>query len=147
MLSVAAADARVAEDITSEAFARALERWERVSAMESPSGWTYRVGINLLRRQQRRRAVDPIAVAAAAASLALRDDEFDPDLWHAVGSLPTRMRLAIALRYVADLTEADVASAMGVTPGSASATLAAARRRLAERLRENSFDHEVRSNE
>ena len=54
-----------------------------------------------------------------------------------MGSLPPRERLAIALRYAAGLTEAEVASAMGVAIGTASSTLTSARRRLAVTLHED----------
>jgi DNA-directed RNA polymerase specialized sigma24 family protein len=50
--------------------------------------------------------------------------------------LPDRQRKAIVLRFVADLAEADIAVAMGATRGTVASTLAAARRRLAELLRE-----------
>lgn len=63
-------------------------------------------------------------------------EETDIDLWRAVAALPTRQREAVALRYVADLREAEVAAAMGVSVGAASASLAAARSRLAESLTE-----------
>jgi DNA-directed RNA polymerase specialized sigma24 family protein len=39
--------------------------------------------------------------------------------------------MAVVLRYVNDLSEADVAAVMGVAPGTAAATLNAARQRLA----------------
>ena len=52
-------------------------------------------------------------------------------MWAAVAALPDRQREAIALRYLLGLTQAEVADAMGVAPGTASATLAAARRALA----------------
>jgi RNA polymerase sigma factor (sigma-70 family) len=143
LLTVAAADGQVAEDITSEAFARALERWDRVSAMESRTGWTYRVAINLLRRHQRRAGREPTSMVTDATSPATDDLEFDPELWLAVRALPERMRLAIALRYVTDLTEAEVAAAMGVATGSASATLVAARKRLAANLSPGPMEHEV----
>jgi Sigma-70 region 2 len=45
-------------DVTAEAFARALERWERVGSMASPGGWTYRVALNVLRRRLRRGALE-----------------------------------------------------------------------------------------
>ena len=48
-----------------------------------------------------------------------------------VKSLPRRQREAIALRYLLDLPEVGVAEAMGVAVGTASATLASARARLA----------------
>lgn len=43
-----------ARDIAAEAFSRALERWERVGRMQSPTGWTYQVAFNLLHRHARR---------------------------------------------------------------------------------------------
>lgn len=66
----------------------------------------------------------------AVDDLSVPDDE----LWSAVRSLPERQRLAIALRYVADLTEAEVAEAMGVRPGTVAATLSKARTQLATQL-------------
>ena len=49
-------------------------------------------------------------------------------------ALTDRQRTAVALRYVLDLPEADVARIMGIARGTASATLATARRRLAAAL-------------
>src|ERR687892_2598190 len=60
--------------------------------------------------------------------------QLSPDVWDALAALPSRQREAIALRYLLDLTQADVADAMGVAPGTAAATLHAARRNLADRL-------------
>jgi DNA-directed RNA polymerase specialized sigma24 family protein len=42
----------------------------------------------------------------------------DGDLWDAVRALPERQRTAIALRYVADLDHAQLARALGTTPGA-----------------------------
>ena len=53
-----------------------------------------------------------------------------------MGSLPDHERTAVALRYLADLTERQVAETMGVAPGTVAATLHAARKHLAERLAE-----------
>jgi RNA polymerase sigma-70 factor (ECF subfamily) len=44
--------------------------------------------------------------------------------------LPSRQLAAIALRYLGDLTQAEIAQAMGITPGTVAATLHAARQRL-----------------
>ena len=48
-LAVSSGSVEVAQDVVSEAFARALERWDRVSRMESPTGWVRQVAVNLLR--------------------------------------------------------------------------------------------------
>ena len=58
LLTVAAGDPDVGREITSEAFVRALERWDRVGEMDAPAAWTYRVGVNLLRRRLRRAAFE-----------------------------------------------------------------------------------------
>lgn len=63
-------------------------------------------------------------------------DEPDPALWRAVAALAPRARTAVVLRYVADLSEREVAEVMGIATGTVSATLSQARRRLAEMLGE-----------
>ena len=47
-------------------------------------------------------------------------------------SLPDRQRMAVVLRYLADLTEPDIATIMGVSRGTVASTLADARRSLAD---------------
>jgi RNA polymerase sigma-70 factor (ECF subfamily) len=129
-LTLVARDPEVAREATDEAFTRALERWDRVARMDSPAGWAYRVAANVVRRRHRRHAVEqrlllrdrPVRTAPPA---------LDPTVWAAVADLPGRQREAIALRYLLGLTQAEVADAMGIAAGTASATLAAARRALA----------------
>jgi len=140
-LTVAAGSVEVAEDVTAEAFVRAYERWDRVRGMGSPDGWLYRVALNLLRRRARRLAFERDLLRRAqpepAAPAALA-----PEVWQAVGALTERQRTAIALRYLLDLPEAEVARAMGIARGTASATLATARRRLGDLLVEEPGDLE-----
>ncbi len=123
-----------ARDATDEAFLRALMAWPRVQQMESPAGWTFRVALNVVRRRERRRSLERRLLARKAP---------DPDVpapageaWALVADLPRRQRTAVVLRYVADLTEAQVASAMGISRSTVSSTLADAQRRLATSLQE-----------
>ena len=51
-------DLALATESVDEAFARALERWGRVRAMASPTGWTFRVAHNLSRRAQWRSGLE-----------------------------------------------------------------------------------------
>ncbi len=128
-LAVVAGDADIGREAAAEACTRALERWSRVGAMSSPEAWAHTVGVNLIRRRWRRAAMErrlanvPGPAARVPASLT-------PELWQAVRTLPLRQRQAIALRYVLDLTQEQVADAMGVAPGTAGATLTTARRQL-----------------
>ena len=54
----------------------------------------------------------------------------------AVASLPERQRLAVFLRYYADLDYAAIASALGIETGTVAATLNAAHRKLQRTLKE-----------
>jgi len=56
-----------------------------------------------------------------------------------VDELSERQRKAVVLRYVRDLTQADVAKRIDVAVGTASATLAQAR----DRLRSNLGEREI----
>src|SRR3954470_2816535 len=47
-------DPSVAAEALDEAFLRALERWDRVGTLDSPSGWVWVTATNLVRRRARR---------------------------------------------------------------------------------------------
>lgn len=133
-LALATGDVGLGEEAAAEAFARALVRWDRVGRMDSPGAWVYTVALNEMRRTWRRSQLERRYVQR------LRDDglppppEPDDRLWRAVAALPPRARTAIALRYVADLSESQVADVMNVSRGTVAATLSTARRRLAATL-------------
>ncbi|MHB8510160.1 MAG: ABC transporter substrate-binding protein [Candidatus Dormibacteria bacterium] len=55
IVAVTTGDRVAAEDATQEAFARALERWARVSEMASPERWVIRVAINQAIDEYRKR--------------------------------------------------------------------------------------------
>lgn len=124
----------LSREATDEAFARALERWRRVRAMDSPEGWLYRVGLNLVRRQARRAVDERRIVEAHWRPKHLPDPT--GEVWTVVQDLPPRQRVAVVLRYLLDLREREVAAVMGVSPGTVASTLAAARTRLAAWLTE-----------
>ena len=131
-LMVLSADWDAAQDAADEAMVRSLEHWERVQMMNSPEGWAYRVAVNVLRRRMRRRALERRLLAKPEF---VEMAELNTELWRIVKALPRRQREAVALRYILGLSEAEVAHRMGVAVGTASATLAAARSRLAPLLR------------
>jgi RNA polymerase sigma-70 factor (ECF subfamily) len=133
-LLVLSGDRELAAEATDEALSRALQHWDRVYKMGSPEAWTYQVAVNVVRRVARRRTLErrllrrlaPSQVAAAPAG----------EVWDVVRGLPERQRMAVVLRYVADLAEDDIATAMSITRGTVASTLAAARRSLAGLLAE-----------
>ena len=125
-LVLAGCSPAVAADVAQEAFVRAYERWRRVSVMERPQAWVFRVAFNHRRRTAGRdaRPVPAALVAARPDGGAEVDD--DLDLRDALARLPDRQRAAVVLRYYADLPLADVAEVMGVATGTVKSTLHAA---------------------
>jgi RNA polymerase sigma factor (sigma-70 family) len=95
--------------------------------MASPGGWVYRVALNLVRRRMRRAAFEQRTVEPPAEVAQIVDRE----IWTVVQQLPERQRVAVVLRYLLDLPEQDVATAMNISRGTVASALAAARRRLA----------------
>ncbi len=132
VLALALGDRELARESAQEAFARALERWPRVAAMSRPDGWVYVTAMNVARRE--RRSTGPSALRGRGTQTATVDVSE-----HAVARvlvddalrvLPARQREAVVLRYAADLTVHDVASAMGCAVGTAKATLHQALRNM-----------------
>lgn len=142
-LRAAVGDDGLAEEATAEAFARAYARWPAVSKMASPGGWVYTVALNQVRSWMRRRRLERRhAERIGRADRAEQDPvtgpvEVDDALWDAVRALSPRARMAVALRYLADLPEDEVARLMGVTRGTVAATLYRARASLAVALRDD----------
>jgi RNA polymerase sigma factor (sigma-70 family) len=104
-----------ASDVAQEAMARAYERWSKIA--HYAEAWTAKVATNLAIGQWRRRRP-----RAELPDLA-RDGEDGAtldriDLVARLSALPRRQREVLALRYLADLSEADVAAALGCSLGS-----------------------------
>lgn len=132
-LTAALGDHTLAEECVAEAFARAYAQWSKVSDMDSPNGWIYVVALNHARSTQRRTRRERVTDTIPTPPPISPPESLDP-IWDAVGTLAPQARRAIALRYIADLPEADVALAMGVSRGTVATTLHRARQALAERL-------------
>lgn len=122
-LALFTGDRRLAEELAQEAFVRTCQHWETVRTLDAPGAWVHRVGINLaISRARRRRtelrivqqqgAVAPTASAGADAGLA------DEVVRAAVAALPADERAVVVLRFHADLSVADTASALGVPEGT-----------------------------
>ena len=131
-------DAEAAADAVQEAFIRADRDWGRVSTLDDPGGWVRRVAVNRLlngrRNQARRREI--LATVRPVADADLTPELID--LRRAVAELPDRMRAAVCLHYLADLSVGDVAAALDVHPGTVKSNLHDARQRLREQLGEAS---------
>jgi len=141
-LTVVAGDVDEAREATDEAFARALERWPRVKDMESPSGWVFRTALNVVKRRARRQNLERRLLGRVAPELE-SPLGWSVEVLEALRALPERERVAIALRYVADLSTTQIAQVMGVAPGTVGSTLSAGRRRMAIALGDDPADVDV----
>lgn len=106
-----------------EAFARAFERWSKVSKMKNPAGWVYRVGLNWGRRKQWRRGREIELLSARRSPTSYEDSFADPDLAAAVGDLPMKLRAVVVARMVLDYSEAETAAALEISPGTVKSRL------------------------
>lgn len=112
-----------AEDCAQEALARALVRWSNVADHAEP--FVARVAIN--------QAIDRGRKLTRGKRIVIEAPEWGTDehaaferrrlLVDALSKLPKRQREAVALRYLADLPERDVAEALGWSLGTVKSTV------------------------
>ena len=132
-VTIAVGDRDLAEEATAEAFARALARWPGPAKLHSPAAWLHKVAVNEVRTRWRRSRLEHRALERLRAHPqhhTVSPEPRDDALWSAVAALPDRARQMVALRYVLDLPEAEIASMLGVTRGTVASTLSKARQQL-----------------
>jgi RNA polymerase sigma-70 factor (ECF subfamily) len=133
VLTLVSGDPDTASEAADEAFARALAQWNRVGAMDSPTGWTYRVALYQLRRRLRRKQQERLLLEELSRGSEM--SEPDLSLWlqviDAVRPLTRRQRTVLALTYLADMPQAQVAKALHVTRSTVASTLADAKAAVA----------------
>jgi len=86
-----------AEDIAQEALVRVYERWDRVSRMDSPTGYLYRTAMNLVRSRLRRlrRAVHHPVEPGLQDPMRRAEDR--ADVLAMLATLPGQQRRALVL--------------------------------------------------
>ena len=129
-------DLGVAEDAVQTAFAKAFRSWRRISRLEAPEAYLRRMVVNevLSDRRRARHRHEVTSDQPPEGPTVLDDGRHDDEMWAAIISLPPRQRAVLVLRYYEDLTEQQIADALGCRPGTvksqASAALASLRSRL-----------------
>ena len=126
------------EDITAEAYARALVRWPSVRAMPHRDAWLLRVVSNLaidaVRSSSRRERA--LALERAVEAVPAGDDATADRLvlGLALSRLSRRQQEVIVLRHLVGLPEAEVAAALGVSVNTVKTHLARGLSTLRDRL-------------
>lgn len=112
-----------AEELTQQALVRTYGAWRR--ARVDPLPYARRVLVNLRvdtwRRRRREVLTDDVPEAGAEAAGHGRAEDRD-QLVRALALLTPRQRRVVVLRYLVDLSEADVAADLGVTTGTVKTT-------------------------
>ncbi len=131
-------DWALAEDLLQTALARAWEAWRRIEG--DPEPYVRRVIVNAYASWWRRRWRGELSTADLPEEAVPTDPQTRLDdrdrLWRALDQLPRRQRAVLVLRYFEDLSEAEVAEAMGCSVGTvkSQASRALAKLRLDETL-------------
>ena len=124
-------DRELAADCVQDAFCKAYARWSKVSRYEQPIAWVRHVALNAVRddvRRRSRRLRDQHKLAAP--EIAPEHDRADFELAEVLAQLPRQQRVAAALFYIEQLSVAEIAEAMELSPGAVKFHLHAARERL-----------------
>lgn len=125
-LLLATGDRVLAEDLLSEAFARAWARWPAVRIHPRPEGWVMRTALNMniswWRRRRRELLTSEPTDAAGRTDQGLGSEDLG-GLAALVLTLPPRQRQVIALRVLLDLDTAETARVLGLAQGTVTAHL------------------------
>lgn len=119
------ADAGAAEEVVQDAYVRLHQHWRRLRDPDQALAYLRTSVVNGARSALRHRGVAQRFLAASrppcdepsAESGALTALEHER-IMAALRALPARQREALVLRYYADLSEAEIAEAMGVSRGA-----------------------------
>ncbi|MCB2114870.1 MAG: sigma-70 family RNA polymerase sigma factor [Rhodobacteraceae bacterium] len=146
-------DASEAEDIAQEVFLRVWSEARRYDpARGAVSTWIWRIAANLCTDRRRRRAVRRFLGLEAVPEAALPDDampgaerivagrEQMRQLGPALAALPDRQREALLMRTAGELATAEIAAAMGLSPGAVEQLLVRARAGLRRTMGEKDDD-------
>ena len=123
LASMLVRDTGTAEEVVQDAFVALYCTWSGLRDSANARSYLHHTVVNRSRSVLRRRAVADKHVAALAAQ-DISDDQPALALMErsamagALRLLPVRQREALVLRFYADLSEADVAKAMGITRGA-----------------------------
>jgi RNA polymerase sigma-70 factor, ECF subfamily len=137
-----ASDSGLAEDVAADAFAAALDNWDKLLTYQRPDSWLFKVAIRRLRQLEGRARTlcfldEDLASSEGDLRLAAAADEWVEDHLDIVAAmrfLPRRQSEVIALHWLADYTVRETAQILGVAEGTVKQHMSRALGNLGERL-------------
>lgn len=117
-----------ADEVVQEAFFKVWERWDRVGAMEDPTGYLFRTALNAHRSAYRRavraakRTISPPPSPDPYSAVAGREE-----ILRALETMTPRQRTALVLTELHGYDTDEAARLMGIRPGTVRVLISKAR--------------------
>lgn len=134
-LAASIGDSDLAREAVDEAMVRAFASWGNVSAASNAEGWVYRVAYRWAVDRLRRRSTEKRLLSRMPARADTAGSiDVEPGLIPALASLTVEQRTVVVLACVFDWSEAQIADATGVRPGTVKSRLHRGLKRLREEM-------------
>jgi RNA polymerase sigma-70 factor, ECF subfamily len=127
-------DLAQAQDLVQEAFARALARWERLSTYDDPLAWVRRVAWNLATSRWRQLRRSDLFLARHRPEHVPPPSTDRIELEAALATLPAKLRRALVMHYLADMSVLEISAHEIVPVGTVKSWLHRGRAALAAAL-------------
>jgi RNA polymerase sigma-70 factor (sigma-E family) len=142
-----AGDWALAEELAQEAFVRLWRRWRWLRDPDAAPAYLHRTVVNLGNSAIRRRVLERRVAGNRGGQPVEAGPEAGLELRQAIGALSPRKRACVVLRYLAGMTEAQTAQALGITPGTVKSQTHKALRQLRQQLAEPAGVEQTRAAE
>lgn len=135
-------DRHQAEDVLQTSLAKLYLAWDKVHDRAAVDAYVRRIMVNennsLWRRAWKKREYVTEVIPEGAPHHDAYDDGTNDELWRVVQTLPPKARAVVVLRYYEQMSELEVADALGISVGTVksqgSRALAALRERVPAEL-------------
>ncbi|MFY1696123.1 SigE family RNA polymerase sigma factor [Solwaraspora sp. WMMA2101] len=138
-----AGDWATAEDLLQTALTKTYLAWKRLGHIEAVEPYTRRVLVNTATSWWRRRwhGERPTEILPEQAGPDPIQEQLDRDvLWRHVKALPARQRAVLVLRFYEDLSEAQTAALLNISPGTVKSQTSRALGTLRKKLIAQGYD-------
>lgn len=123
-----------ADDVFQETMLAALRAWDGAE-IDSAGAWLFTIARNKAIDEDRRQARQPLPDGEPEAWPSAESvKQLDDPIWDEVRDLPEKQRVAVTLRFRADLTHREVSTVMGISEAAARRNVFEGLKKLRERI-------------